>query len=303
MITLPRLPYPYDGLEPTMSATTLQLHHGKHHAKYVDTVNQLTANQPATSLEDVLRAAKGADQIALANNAGQAWNHSFFWNCLAKTKTSPHGPLLDAIVAAFGDVETLRTRFIASGSGHFGAGWVWLVAEGGALSLATTPNGATLANSAGVPLLVCDLWEHAYYLDHQNNRGAFLEGFWDRLANWEFADAQFRASQSEREPWTYDEGCRPQPIVSRHDFEQALAEVTAWLASPPASGSAADRLLSARLEQVNDYHDRQSVEATLQDKERFAHLDARLKAFERRWPKRPPPGTPDHWPATLGGSL
>lgn len=298
MIALPKLPFGYGALEPVVSAATMTLHHDKHHAKYVETVNAL-AGKSADSLETILKEAGASDQVKLLQNAGQAWNHAFFWNCMSPTETAPAGPLTDAISKVFGDLGALRATFIESGSSHFGSGWVWLVARGEALAVVTTHDGDTLALGPDLPLLVCDLWEHAYYLDHQNDRAGFLGSWWDRLVNWEFAEAQYRAAISDREPWAYDEGSRPMPVVTREDFEQALEEVTVHLARPPQAGTPEDRRLTVRLEQIADYHEVRTIEPTPADRERFIHLDERLKAFERRWPKRPPPGTPDHLPPSL----
>lgn len=302
MINLPPLPYDDNALEPTISAATMKLHHDKHHAKYVETVNALVGSE-AASLESICAQAKGADQLKLRQNAGQAWNHAFFWNSMTRAETKPIGPLRDAIVRKFGDQIGLREAFLQAGGGHFGSGWVWLVADADDVSVVTTHDDGTLADGPGTPLLVCDLWEHAYYLDHQNNRAKYLEGWWDHLANWEFAEAQYRASQADREPWIYEEGSRPQPVVSREHFEEALEEVTGLLSKSLVAGSADDRRLTARLEQIGDYHESRAVEPTPEDRSRFIHFDERLKAFERRWPKRPPPGTPDHWQPSLGGGV
>jgi len=304
MIPLPELPFNYAALEPVLSAATMKLHHDKHHAKYVETVNALVeGGDRDASLETLLSRAAGPDRAKLLQNAGQAWNHAFFWNCMTSVQTSPGEPLRDAITTAFSDITALRQAFIEAGSSHFGSGWVWLVARGKVVSVMTTHDGGTLAVGPNIPLLVCDLWEHAYYLDHKNDRAGFLGAWWDRLVNWEFSEAQYRAALSDREAWTYEEGSRAPPVVTRDDFEKALEEVTALLAHPPQAGTPEDKRLNVRLEQVSDYHEVRKVEPTPADKERFVHLGERLKAFERRWPKRPPPGTPDHWPPSLGGGF
>jgi Fe-Mn family superoxide dismutase len=202
MFTLPDLPYGYDALEPAMSSDTLHFHHDKHHKKYVDTVNQLvekSGKHPA-SLEEVIEAAVKDGDKKLFNNAAQAWNHAFFWNCMTPKASKPQGDLLAAIERDFGGLDKLRDKFVADGEAQFGSGWAWLIEQDGKLSVVTTHDAhAPMATPGVKPLLVCDVWEHAYYLDHQNNRKAFLEAFFDRLANWSFAEQQLAAKQA----WAY----------------------------------------------------------------------------------------------------
>ncbi|HEY3813148.1 MAG TPA: superoxide dismutase [Caulobacteraceae bacterium] len=202
MFTLPDLPYGYDALEPAMSSDTLHFHHDKHHKKYVDTVNQLvekSGKHPA-SLEAVIEAAVKDGDKKLFNNAAQAWNHAFFWNCMTPKASKPQGDLLAAIERDFGGLDKLRDKFVADGEAQFGSGWAWLIEQDGKLSVVTTHDAhAPMATPGVKPLLVCDVWEHAYYLDHQNNRKAFLEAFFDRLANWSFAEQQLAAKQA----WAY----------------------------------------------------------------------------------------------------
>lgn len=208
MIELPELPYPLDALEPVLSARTLMVHHGKHHAKYVEGVNAHAAGAQS-SLEEVLRAA--ADHPKLRQNAGQAWNHAFFWNCMTPATTAAGASLAELVRSAFGDLATLGNAFVEAGSAHFGSGWVWLAASSdGTLSIETTHDDGTMALDPRTPLLVCDLWEHAYYLDHQNDRGGFLKAWWGELANWEFAEIQYQAALGKREPWVYGNGSWPQ---------------------------------------------------------------------------------------------
>lgn len=205
MFKLPPLPYAPSALAPTISETTMRTHHGKHHAKYVETTNALVAaaNRRFDSLEAVVRHAAEAKDAKLFNNAGQAWNHAFFWCCMAPGANKPSGALLKAIEAGFGDLEKLKASFVREGAGHFGSGWVWLVADGAALSVITTHDGDTALLRDATPLLVCDLWEHAYYLDHKNDRAGFLDGWWDRLVDWHFVSAQFDAARGRRERWSY----------------------------------------------------------------------------------------------------
>ncbi|HQR88122.1 MAG TPA: superoxide dismutase [Caulobacter sp.] len=198
---LPELPYAYEALEPTVSANTLHFHHDKHHAAYVTALNGLLNGDDKGSLEEVIKTAAPGKVF---NNAAQAWNHAFFWDAMSPEKTAPGAELAAAINEAFGDLAALKTAFVTEAVGHFASGWVWLVAEGGKLKVISTHDAATTVTEAGVtPLLVCDVWEHAYYLDHQNNRKGFLEAWFDTLANWTLADSQFAASKGAGEVWAY----------------------------------------------------------------------------------------------------
>ncbi|MGA0601838.1 superoxide dismutase [Caulobacter sp. KR2-114] len=207
MFKLPDLPYAYDALQPTLSDKTLHFHHDKHHATYVNTLNDLLqkAGKSPSSLEEVIIESARGGEKKVFNNAAQIWNHTFFWTCMTPRMAAPTGDLSDAITQAFGGVEQLKTAFVAEGVGHFGSGWVWLLAEkGGALSIKSTHDAEDLVTQADVtPLLVCDLWEHAYYLDHQNNRKGFLEAWFDALPNWEFAAAQLAAAKGQGAAWRH----------------------------------------------------------------------------------------------------
>ncbi len=212
MFVLPDLPYRPDALSPVISAETLRFHHGKHHRTYVETVNSLlddVGERPET-LEEVVRAAAGdAKKIKLYNNAAQAWNHGFFWDAMNPGGGKPGGALGQAIDAAFGDLAALRTTIVKTGAEHFGSGWVWLAAEGDRLRIHATHDAGDPLTVAGlVPLTVCDLWEHAYYLDHQNDRKGFLEGWFDGLLNWDLAASQFAAAQGRGPAWAY-----PRPMA------------------------------------------------------------------------------------------
>ncbi|HSD10624.1 MAG TPA: superoxide dismutase [Candidatus Binatia bacterium] len=187
---LPELPYALDALAPHISAETLKFHHGKHHAKYVDTLNSLTkgtewAGRP---LEDVVRKAEPGP---LANNAGQHWNHSFYWQCLSpKGGGDPSGKLADQIRRGFGSFDDFRREFNAAASDLFGSGWAWLVREpSGNVSVKTTPNAGSPLLHGWTPLLTCDMWEHAYYIDYRHAKKRYLEGFWS-VVNWDFATRQ-----------------------------------------------------------------------------------------------------------------
>ncbi len=172
MFKLPDLPYAYEALEPTISANTLHFHHDKHHAAYVNALNGLLPEGDERPLEAVI---KEAGPGKVFNNAAQIWNHQFFWECMSADKAGP-GRAPAAINDAFGDLAGLKEKFVAEGVGHFGSGWVWLAVQGGKLVILSTHDADdTLTKDGIVPLLVCDVWEHAYYLDHQNNRKGFLK--------------------------------------------------------------------------------------------------------------------------------
>jgi Fe-Mn family superoxide dismutase len=207
MIKLPDLPYAYDALEPTVSATTMRTHHDKHHAKYVEVANQLIAENglEGRSLEEVIAAAEDQGLKKLFNNAAQAWNHAFFWDCMAPERRDPSGEFAEAVKAAFGDLAGLKAKFVQEGADHFASGWVWLAADGADLVVLSTHDGGTLAHKGPTPLLVCDVWEHAYYLDYKQDRKSFLERWFDTVADWEFAAAQFAAAQGRHERWSFDE--------------------------------------------------------------------------------------------------
>jgi Fe-Mn family superoxide dismutase len=192
MFTLPDLPYPAGALAPTLSDVLMRTHHDKHHKAYVDTVNKLMAEagESPESMEAVVRQAAAQKQQKLFNNAGQAWNHAFFWECMTPDPAAPAGALAKAI-EDFGGLAALKQRFVEEGATHFASGWVWIVANGGRLEVISTHDADTpIARDGPVPVLVCDVWEHAYYLDHKQDRKGFLEQWFERLANWRFAEAQ-----------------------------------------------------------------------------------------------------------------
>jgi Fe-Mn family superoxide dismutase len=156
-------------------------------------------------LEAVIRAAKASGNKKLFNNAAQAWNHAFFWNAMAPGAARPDSDVAAAISAAFGDLAKLKQTFVADGVAQFGSGWVWLTADkAGKLQVVTTHDaGEPVEDGGAVPLLVCDVWEHAYYLDHQNDRKGFLEAWFDALPNWSFAAKQLAAARGQGEAWRY----------------------------------------------------------------------------------------------------
>ncbi|ARP86226.1 superoxide dismutase [Fe] [Bordetella genomosp. 9] len=188
--TLPPLPYPMDALQPHISKETLEFHYGKHHQTYVTNLNNLI---PGTefenaSLEDIVKKSSGG----IFNNAAQVWNHTFYWNCLKpQGGGAPSGKLADAINAKWGSFDAFKEAFNKSAAGNFGSGWTWLVKKpDGSVDIVNTSNAATPLTTADIPLLTCDVWEHAYYIDYRNARPKYLENFW-ALVNWDFAAKNF----------------------------------------------------------------------------------------------------------------
>ncbi|MEE1673103.1 superoxide dismutase [Fe] [Agarivorans aestuarii] len=189
--TLPELPYAQDALEPHISAETLSFHYGKHHNTYVVKLNGLIEGTDLAekSLEEIVKSSTGG----VFNNAAQVWNHTFYWNCLAPNAGGqPSGALAAAIDASFGSFEEFKAKFTDSAINNFGSSWTWLVKNAdGSLAIVNTSNAATpLTDESVTPLLTCDLWEHAYYIDYRNVRPDYLNAFW-ALVNWEFASANF----------------------------------------------------------------------------------------------------------------
>jgi Fe-Mn family superoxide dismutase len=183
---LPPLPYAVDALEPVISRETLELHHGKHHRKYVDTMNELLQKEPlqARTLEDVVRQAKGK----LFNNAGQAWNHDFYWKSLSPQRQRPAGALARRIDADFGSYDRFVEQLAAAGNAQFGSGWAWLVEQDGKLQIRTTANADTPMAQGSRCLLTIDVWEHAYYVDYRNQRDKYLAQVIGERLNWKFAE-------------------------------------------------------------------------------------------------------------------
>jgi Fe-Mn family superoxide dismutase len=205
-IELPDLPYAYEALEPLISSTTLRTHHGKHHRAYVDKTNALVKDTDLAggTLEAIVkqsarRAASDPAMRPLFNNAAQAWNHSFYWRSLRpEGGGGPQGGLVARISSDFGDQRRFAEALKAAATGHFGSGWAWVVLEKGALKILTTSNADTPIARGQVPLLVIDVWEHAYYLDHQERRAAYVTGVVDSLLNWDFAGRNFERSDGGR---------------------------------------------------------------------------------------------------------
>jgi Fe-Mn family superoxide dismutase len=204
---LPNLPYDAGALEPHISRTTMETHHGKHHAAYIKNTNAILSERPDApkALEDVVRVAASEGHKKLFNNAAQAWNHGFFWQSLSPEPQSPSGDLKIALEKAFGSLDAFTEEAKTMGVGHFAAGWLWLVSDkSGGLKLTDLHDADTPITDASLtPLLVCDLWEHAYYLDYKNERPKFVDAFLSKLANWRFAEAQYAAARGGSGAWTF----------------------------------------------------------------------------------------------------
>lgn len=194
--TLMPLPYDHSALQPVISARTMELHHGKHHKGYVDKLNKLVAGTAyeRLPLEEIIRKSAGDDSARkIFNNAGQVWNHDFLWLSMTPGGSRPSDRLRARIEQDLGSHEAFGDRFVKCGVEHFGSGWVWLsAARDGALSVASTHDAASPILDGLQPLLCCDLWEHAYYLDYQNDRETFLREFLTRVANWDHAASRYR---------------------------------------------------------------------------------------------------------------
>ena len=210
MFRLPELPYAYEALNPVVSPDTLHAHHDKHHAKYVDVMNGLLEQQGGASgpLEDVVRAAAGSQQ-KLYNNAAQTWNHAFFWDCMTPGGAQAGDGLREAADRAFGGWDQLRARFVAEGADHFASGWAWIVARGDGIEVLSTHDAGSFDQFEGAtPLIVCDVWEHAYYLDHKQDRKGFLEKWFDEIANWNLAEQQLGAARGGGSAWRFPDAPR-----------------------------------------------------------------------------------------------
>ncbi|WP_444931913.1 superoxide dismutase [Microbulbifer sp. SSSA002] len=188
---LPELPYAKNALAPHISEETLEYHYGKHHKTYVDKLNGLLEGSADAnkSLEEIIKSSSGG----VFNNAAQVWNHTFYWHCLSPNGGGEAtGAIADAINMAFGSFEQFKEAFTTSAVNNFGSGWTWLVKNAdGSVAIVNTSNAATPLTEEGVtPLLTCDVWEHAYYIDYRNLRPKYMEAFWS-LVNWEFVNQNF----------------------------------------------------------------------------------------------------------------
>lgn len=190
MIELPKLPYADNALEPIISAETISFHYGKHHKAYVDNLNNLIKGTEleGKSLEFIVK----NSEAGIFNNAAQVWNHTFYWNCLTPNKTEINEELLLAIEKEFGSLENFKEAFSKAAATLFGSGWAWLVKdENNKLSITQESNAGNPMTKGLTPLLTCDVWEHAYYIDKQNRRPDYIKEFWT-LVNWDFVTENFK---------------------------------------------------------------------------------------------------------------
>jgi len=189
--TLPDLPYSHDALAPIMSRETLEYHHDKHHRAYVEKLNNLIKGTEfeELSLQEIVLKSSGE----IFNNAAQAWNHDFYWHCMSpQGGGEPHGELATAIASAFGSFAKFKEKFSKLAEGTFGSGWAWLVRnKTGKLEVINTSNAANPLTKGKTPLLTCDVWEHAYYIDYRNARPDYVKAFWN-VVNWQFAASNLK---------------------------------------------------------------------------------------------------------------
>ncbi|HSQ28830.1 MAG TPA: superoxide dismutase [Gemmatimonadaceae bacterium] len=195
--TLPALPYAYDALEPHIDARTMEIHHTKHHQAYVNNLNAAIEKAPELankSLDDLMRGVNSLPEsvrTAVRNNGGGHWNHSLFWQLMGPGKGGePRGALADAIRQSFGDFSKFKEQFAAAGAGRFGSGWAWLVADGGKLSITSTPNQDNVLMDGKTAILGLDVWEHAYYLKYQNRRPEYIAAWWN-VVDWDAVSSRF----------------------------------------------------------------------------------------------------------------
>lgn len=189
---LPPLPYANNALEPHISAETIEYHYGKHHQTYVNNLNNLVPGTEfeGKTLEDIISKSSGG----IFNNAAQVWNHTFYWNCMTPNgKDAVDGALGEAINSKFGSFAEFKDQFSKSAATNFGSGWTWLVKNAdGSIEIVNTSNAGCPLTAGQTPLLTCDVWEHAYYIDYRNARPKYLESFW-ALVNWDFVAANYAA--------------------------------------------------------------------------------------------------------------
>ncbi|MBX2946982.1 MAG: superoxide dismutase [Cyclobacteriaceae bacterium] len=199
--TLPNLPYAFNALEPHIDARTMEIHHGKHHNAYVTNLNNAVAGKPEEnlSIEEICKNISKYP-MAVRNNGGGHYNHSLFWTIMSPNAGgAPTGALADAINAAFGNFDEFKTKFAAAGAGRFGSGWAWLIVDGtGKLQITSTPNQDNplmdVAEVKGTPILGCDVWEHAYYLNYQNRRPDYIAAWWN-VVSWTEVAKRFAATK------------------------------------------------------------------------------------------------------------
>ena len=197
---LPELPYTYDALEPYISSETLEYHHDKHHASYVEKLNKLIigSDYESASLEEIILQATGG----IFNAGAQAWNHTFYWNCMSPTGGGkPKGELAKHILESFDSFEAFKDAFSTAAVTNFGSGWTWLTrSPDGRLEIVNTSDAGNPMTEGNPPLLTCDVWEHAYYLDYRNARAKYVDAFW-QLINWDFVASKFAELQDNQYTW------------------------------------------------------------------------------------------------------
>ena len=201
--TLPPLPYGFDALEPHLDAQTMQIHHDKHHATYVANLNKAAlpldkalSNDSVAGLLKDLNSIPESVRTAVRNNGGGHYNHSLFWQMMKKGGGGePTGDLAKAIDAAFGSFATFKDNLAKAGLGQFGSGWAWLVLDGSALKIESTPNQDSPLSSGKTPLLGIDVWEHAYYLKYQNKRADYITAWWN-VVNWDFVADRYAKAKA-----------------------------------------------------------------------------------------------------------
>jgi Fe-Mn family superoxide dismutase len=200
-LSLPPLPYALDALEPYLSRNTLATHHGRHHAAYVEKTRRLVQHTPlkSASLEQIVRTSQQQGNQALFNAAAQAWNHAFFWKCMRPGGGGEaHGPAAQLIEESFGSQRAFGQEFVTVAGDQFGSGWAWLVLDGNRLRITATSNAATPLTTSQLPLLVIDVWEHAYYLDYQHRRLDYIAAFLGQLVDWDFVNHNLRSIETDR---------------------------------------------------------------------------------------------------------
>lgn len=189
---LPKLPYSYSDLEPVIDATTMKLHHGKHHKKYVDKMNELLGKTDKSLIELLQDPKDAKDKDSFLDNAGGHFNHSYFWITMSpEMNQKPSGKLADDINKQFGSYDKFKKEFVETGIKHFGSGWVWLCVNDGNLKVQSFDNQSNpYIEKCGVPVLGCDVWEHAYYLKYQNNREKYITS-WFKVVNWDYISKKY----------------------------------------------------------------------------------------------------------------
>jgi len=186
---LPDLPYEYDALEPHISSHTLKVHHTKHHQGYIDKLNKAIESTPYATMKlpEIIRKSKADNDVAVYKNAAQAWNHEFLWRSMSpRGESQPDKQTKRLLADAFGSVDKFKQAFKQCATGQFGSGWAWLVCKDGNLEASSTSNADSPLLDGAIPLLTLDVWEHAYYLDYQNERGKYVDAFLGHMIAWDF---------------------------------------------------------------------------------------------------------------------